>query len=163
MPAERARRPRDVPTSVPVVPSPATKWVMPGRSARISGPVPSSCARQLLGFEIRARLSQSLEHCRLGLEHGFDLAPHDDRAIRSVGRQVGHQRMNNFYGMALGAIQPAWILPCALDRFQLQGVIAEEDLESASTGPDPSPAALGGPAAIQVATYPLYLTVIGFP
>ncbi len=41
------RKKRETPISVPVVPSPATKWVIDGRSARISGPVPSSCARAL--------------------------------------------------------------------------------------------------------------------
>jgi hypothetical protein len=42
-------------------------------------------------------------------------------------------------------------------------VITEEDLETASTGPDSSPVSLRDPAAPQDATYPLYLTVIGFP
>jgi murein DD-endopeptidase MepM/ murein hydrolase activator NlpD len=54
-------------------------------------------------------------------------------------------------------------LPFVFDCYLLQGVIADEDLESASTGPDPAPVSLGGPAAPQVATYPLYLTVTGFP
>ncbi len=30
-----------VPISVPLVPSPATKWVISGQSRQISGPVPS--------------------------------------------------------------------------------------------------------------------------
>jgi Peptidase family M23 len=54
-------------------------------------------------------------------------------------------------------------LPFVFDRYTLQGMIAEEDLDAASTGPDPSPVSLEGPAGSQVATHPLYLTVIGFP
>ncbi|MGD9893295.1 MAG: M23 family metallopeptidase [Dehalococcoidia bacterium] len=54
-------------------------------------------------------------------------------------------------------------LPFVFDRYLLQGVITEEDLDSVSTGPDPSPVSLGKPATLQVATHPLYLTVIGFP
>ena len=34
-------RKRPVPISVPLVPSPATKWVISGQSCQISGPVPS--------------------------------------------------------------------------------------------------------------------------
>ena len=45
--------------SVPVVPSPATKWVISGRSARISGPVPSSCARALASLPYWYSITQS--------------------------------------------------------------------------------------------------------
>ena len=54
-------------------------------------------------------------------------------------------------------------LPFVFDRYTLQGIISEEDLDAASTGPDPTPVSRGGPAGTQVAGHPLYLTVIGFP
>jgi hypothetical protein len=54
-------------------------------------------------------------------------------------------------------------LPFVFDRYTLHGTISEEDLDAASTGPDPSPVSLGGPAGTQVASHPLYLTLIGFP
>ncbi len=44
------RKNRLTPMSVPVVPSPATKCVIEGRSSSSSGPVPSSCARALAGL-----------------------------------------------------------------------------------------------------------------
>jgi Peptidase family M23 len=54
-------------------------------------------------------------------------------------------------------------LPFVFDRYTLQGMISEKDFDAASTGPNPSPVSLGGPAGSEVATHPLYLTVIGFP
>jgi hypothetical protein len=54
-------------------------------------------------------------------------------------------------------------LPFVFDRYTLQGMISEKELDAASTGPNPSPVSLGGAAGSQVATHPLYLTVIGFP
>lgn len=54
-------------------------------------------------------------------------------------------------------------LPFVFDRYTLQGTITEAELDAVSTGPDPAPVALGEPAGAQVATHPLYLTVIGFP
>ena len=41
MPSTFSRRYRPTPMRVPVVPRPATKWVIVGRSRRISGPVVS--------------------------------------------------------------------------------------------------------------------------
>jgi hypothetical protein len=54
-------------------------------------------------------------------------------------------------------------LPFVFDRYTLQGAISEAVLDAVSASPDPSSVSLGGPAAPQLATHPLYLTVIGFP
>jgi hypothetical protein len=54
-------------------------------------------------------------------------------------------------------------LPFVFDRYTLQGMITEAQLDAVSTGPDPAPVSLGGSVAEQADTHPLYLTVIGFP
>lgn len=54
-------------------------------------------------------------------------------------------------------------LPFVFDRYTLQGMLSEKDLDTASTPPNPLPVSLGGTAGSQVETHPLYLTVIGFP
>ena len=51
-PAWRSRKNRPTPISVPVVPRPATKWVIEGRSARISGPVPSLVRERVGGVAV---------------------------------------------------------------------------------------------------------------
>lgn len=54
-------------------------------------------------------------------------------------------------------------LPFVFDRYTLQGTVTESDLEAALMSPDSAAAPLGGPSGTQIMTYPLYLTVIGFP
>lgn len=53
-------------------------------------------------------------------------------------------------------------LPFVFD-FTLQGMLTEQDLDTAATPPEPAPVAPAGPAGPQVASHPLYLTVIDFP
>jgi pimeloyl-ACP methyl ester carboxylesterase len=54
-------------------------------------------------------------------------------------------------------------LPYVFERYTLQGMITEQELDIAATPPNPSPVSPAGPSGTQVATHPLYLTVISFP
>ena len=54
-------------------------------------------------------------------------------------------------------------LPFVFDRYTLEGTITEEELDATAAMPDGATVTPARPAGAQIATHPLYLTVIGFP